>query len=461
MNINQPLYWHQGLFLQPQHFQLGDACKEQRLSRTVELTHPYPWGLISLKLNDAALVARQCLLDQLSVRFPDGTLAEYPGNAVLESRSLDPVKFSSSGHTLYLGLRRLMPGETNVQVFETLSDGSTAEVRFAVAADPELVADQLGDAPEARVRPMSYVLRLFWEDELEHLSTYELLAIARLELDGDRIRSAPRYVPACVNLAASPMLMQTLREIRDELVGRARQLSVFKQPGDARRGDVDASQVNYMMALSMLNRYAPQLTHLLETPQVSPWLLYGVLRQLVGELSLFSERCDMLGETPDGHSLVPAYRHEDAGQSIIALAQLIGQQLNEISVGSELLVRLQLQDGLFRGELPEAFFGPRHRYYLVARNGGDADALVENLPRDGKLGSEEAISRLINRALPGVELIYLQVPPQGLPRVSDALYFRLETLSDAWEALQRDRQAAFFLPDTPDDLMIELVVVRA
>ena len=55
----------------------------------------------------------------------------------------------------------------------------------------------------------------------------------------------------------------------------------------------------------------------------------------------------------------------------------------------------------------------------------------------------------------------LQVPPQGLPRVSDALYFRLETLSDAWEALQRDRQAAFFLPDTPDDLMIELVVVRA
>ena len=95
------------------------------------------------------------------------------------------------------------------------------------------------------------------------------------------------------------------------------------------------------------------------------------------------------------------------------------------------------------------------------RNGGDVDQLVESLPRDGKLGSDEAISRLINRALPGVELIYLQVPPQGLPRVSDALYFRLETLSDAWEALQRDRQAAFFLPDTPDNLMIELVVVRA
>ncbi len=368
-------------------------------------------------------------------------------------------RITGSGRTLYVGLRRLIPGESNVQVFESLADAGRAETRFAVAADPELIADRLGDAPEAHVRPLSYVLRLFWDNEREHLSNFELLPIARLELDGDRVRAAPRYVPACINLSASPMLMQTLREVRDELVGRARQLSVFKQP-DARRGEMDASQLNYMLALAVLNRYGPLLTHLLETPEVSPWVLYGTLRQLVGELSLFSERCDMLGETLDGHSLVPPYRHEDAGQAIIGLAQLIGQQLNEISVGSELLVRLQLQDGVYRGELPEAFFGPRHRYYLVARSAGDPDLLVDSLPRDGKLGAATALPALINRALPGIELIYLQVPPQGLPRVSDALYFRLETLSDAWEALQQERLAAFFLPAAPADLMIELVVVR-
>jgi type VI secretion system protein ImpJ len=461
MNNNQPLYWHQGLFLQPQHFQVSDACMEHRLARTTELTHPYPWGLISLKLNESALVARQCLLDQLSVRFADGTLAEFPGNALLESRSLDLSDFAGSGRTLYVGLRRLLPGESNAQVFETLADGASADARFAVAADPEIIADSLADAPEARVRRMSYVLRLFWEDELSHLSAYELLSIARLDLDGDRLRLAPRYVPACVNLAASPMMLQTLREIRDELVGRARQLAVFKQPGELRRGDIDGSQINYMMALAVLNRYGPLLTHLLETPQASPWLVYGALRQLVGELSLFSDRCDMLGETLDGHSLVPPYRHEEAGLAIAGLTKLIGQQLNEISVGSELLVRLQLQDGIFLGDLPEAFFGPRHRYYLVARNAGDPDELVESLPRDGKLGSAEAMPGLINRALPGVELIYLQVPPQGLPRIADALYFRLETLSDAWEAIQRERQVALFLPTFSAELMIELVVVRA
>ena len=460
MNIDQPLYWHQGLFLQPQHFQQNDARIENRLSRTTALIHPYPWGLISLKVNEAALVARQCLIEQLSVRFPEGTLAEYPGNAVLETRSLDSGDFVGGPRTLYVGLRRLLPGDDNAQVFESLSSGSKAEARFVVAADPEIVADRLGSSPEARVRAMSYVLRLFWEDELEHLSAYELLPIARLEQDGDRIRLAVRYVPPCVNLAASPILQQTLREIRDELVGRARQLAVFKQPGQGNRGDLDATQVNYLMALAVLNRYGPLLTHLMETPQVSPWQLYGVLRQLVGELSLFSNRCDMLGETPDGRSLVNTYRHEDAGISMAGMAVLISQQLNEISVSSELLVRLQRQDGLFQAELPEAFFGPRHRYFLIAHSESDPVLLAESLPRDGKLGSSNAMPELINRALPGVELIYLQVPPQGLPRLVNALYFRLETLSDGWDALQQDRQAAFFLPQIPDDLLVELVVVR-
>lgn len=460
MNIDQPLYWHQGLFLQPQHFQQNDARIEQRLARTTELVHPYPWGLISLRINEAALVARQCLIDQLSVRFPEGTLAEYPGNAVLEARSIELSEFGN-GRTLYVGLRRLLPGDANAQVFENLADAVRAEARFAVPADSEVVADRLGNSPEARLRPMSYVLRLFWEDELEHLSVYELLPIARLELDGDRARPGPRYVPPCVNLAASPILMQTLREVRDELVGRARQLEVYKQPGEARRGDVDGTQVNRLMALAVFNRYGPLLTHYLETPQLSPWHLYGTLRQLVGELSLFSDRCDMLGQSPDGRGLVPAYKHEEAGATIISLVSLVAQLLNEITVSSEFLVRLQLQDGLYQAELPEGFFGPRHRYFLMARSESDPATVAEMLALDGKLGAPSVIENLVNRALPGVELIYLQVPAQGLPRVAGALYFRLESLSDEWETIQHDRQAAFFMPQAIADLVIDLVVVRS
>ena len=45
--------------------------------------------------------------------------------------------------------------------------------------------------------------------------------------------------------------------------------------------------------------------------------------------------------------------------------------------------------------------------------------------------------------------------------MAGALYFRLESLSDEWEALQKERQAAFFLPQAVDDLVLDLVVVRS
>lgn len=461
MNIDQPLYWHQGLFLQPQHFQHNDARLEHRLTRAIALSNPYAWGLISFQLNDAALSARQCRFEQLSVRFPGGTLAEFPGNAILESRALTLGDFANDGRNIYIGLKRSAPGEPDAQVYENLNDARQADSRFAVLADPEVLEDRLGDGPEARVRPMYYVLRLFWEEEAEHLSAYELLSVGRLEQDGDRIRLTERYIPPCVCIGASPMLMQLLRDTRDEVVGRARQLEVYKQSGDARRGDFDASQMTNLLALSTLNSFGPQLTHLLETPQVSPWLVYGTLRQLIGALSLFSDRCDMLGQTSDGRSLVSAYHHEDSGLAIIQTAALIGRLLNEISIGSELLVRLSFIDGLYQAVMPEGFFGTRHRYYLVARGDREPASLVEMITLDGKLGAPDYIAELINRALPGVELIYMQVPPQGLPRRPGALYFRLETLSEAWEAIQQQKAVTLFLPGAPEDLLVELVVMHA
>ena len=140
---------------------------------------------------------------------------------------------------------------------------------------------------------------------------------------------------------------------------------------------------------------------------------------------------------------------------------MIGQLLNEISVGSELLVRLLPSDGLFQSSLPDAFLGPRHRYYLVVRSDGDPTRLAQQLELDAKLGAPQDMPDLINRALPGVELIYLQVPPQGMPRRPGALYYRLEPLSEAWETVCSTQAAALLMPNAPADMLVDLVVVRA
>jgi type VI secretion system protein ImpJ len=459
--LKQPLFWHQGLFLQPHHFQYQDAWTERLLARHVELTTPWCWGFGALDINETALAARQVVVDSMALRWPDGTLTEVPGNARIESRRFELADFSQGARTLYVGLRRHVEDQVNVQKYENLDDGAQADARFVVPADPQQVPDRYASGPPGRVTLMTYVLRLFWEEELGTLGDYDVMPLARLEQDGEVVRMVPRFVPPCLNLAASTALQHMLMELRDEVIGRARQLEVFKQPVANRSGE--DGQFGPVLALSVLNRYGPQITHLIEALQTHPWTVYGVLRQLCGELSTFSEYCDLLGETRDNQQLVAPYKHTDIGPGFMGVLDLIRRLLNEITIGPEMLVHFE-QDGasgnLHRADMPAAFFGPRHRYYLMARSGLDPKVLSETMALEAKLGTPDQIETLVTRSLPGIEIMPLQTLPLGMPRRAGSAYFRIESLSETWDAVVRDGRLSLFLPDSPSDLRLELIVIK-
>lgn len=458
MNIEQPLFWYQGMFLQPQHFRQNDVRLEHLMASTLSLIQPYGWGLISLQLSESSLTAYQCRFEQLSLRFPDGTLIHYPGNAVSETRPLNVSDFSKNGRVLYVGVKHSIPGESDVQVYDTDTENISINARYIVHSEPEILEDSQSNAPQATVRPLSYGLRLFWEDEIDNQTAYVLLPVCRFELEGDRFRTSELYIPPCVQIGASQSLMRLLENIRDELIGRARQLEVFS-PGRAAR-DADFVQMQNTFVLGILSRYIPLLSHFFETPQLSPRELYAVLIQLIGELSIFGDRCDMFGRSPVGQDTPINYRHEHTAAVFIRAASLIRQMLNDISIGPDLLIRLTLQENLYQATIPEKFFGNRHRYYLTVRTDSALSSLAEKLTCEGKLATPGTINDLINRAVPGVELLFMQTPPPGLPRRAAALYFRLETLCSAWEVIEQQKEIAFFLPDAPEDLQVELVVVH-
>lgn len=458
---NQPLFWHQGLFLQPHHFQYHDAWIAQTQARLLHLTSPWAWGLGALKIDEGALAARQLVVEEVAMRWRDGTLTEAPGNALIASLHFELADFASGARTVYLGLRRMEAEQANVQTYESLDDARQANARLVVPADPEIVPDRYTAGPEGRITLMTYVLRLFWDNELENLGSYELIPLARLEQDGDVIRLSPHFVPPCLNIAASTALQQMLHELRDDLIGRARQLEIFKQPMHNRAGD--EGQIGPMLALAMLNRYGPAIDCMLDTPQTHPRAIYDLLRQFAGELSTFSEYCNLLGETRDGQQLIAPYRHKDAGPVFKGLIDVVRRLLNEVTVGPEMLVHFE-QDGaspdMFRADMPADFFGPRHRYYLMARSAADPVELADKLGVDAKLGVSDQMEMLITRSLPGIELLPLKTLPLGLPRRSGAVYFRLESLSEAWDAVVRAGSLALFLPDAPNELRLELIVIK-
>ena len=142
---------------------------------------------------------------------------------------------------------------------------------------------------------------------------------------------------------------------------------------------------------------------------------------------------------------------------------LLMRLLNEITLGPEMFVRFERDSAvetLYQADLPPAFFGPRHRYYLMARSALEPAEISELLMLEGKLAPPDSIETTVSRALPGIELIPLQTLPLGMPRRSGAAYFRIESQSALWESVAGDGRLALFLPNPPAELRMELIVIK-
>lgn len=456
----RPIFWHQGLFLQPQHFQHLEKLRQSQQVALQALMTPYPWGVVQLELDEMALSVLQLRFIKLSVVLRDGSLISYPDNAVLESRTFafDQIQH---GAMVYVGLRREQLGQANVQVLPQIDAAAHYLQRYVATADPEEVEDSYGAGPVGQIGLMNYALRLFWGHEIEAASEYELIPLLRLEQEGDQVRRSYTYIPPVVNLQASSVLQQQLRQIRDEIVGRARQLEMFKPTSLAQSPEVDVHHASLLMALAILNRYGAELTHQLELAQSHPWSCYGLLRQLIGELSTFSDRYDLLGTTRDGQQMVTAYQHEELYAGLEAIHSVLRHLLNEIAAAPEMLVRFSLVDeeaGLYQAHLPEGFFGKRHRYHLLVY--GAEPALLAESMRDAKLAAPEVIESLVQHALNGVDMMALSEAPRGIPRRSSAQYYYIDPLSSAWGAIEEAHQAMIFVPQGSAQLHLELIVSK-
>lgn len=461
MNNKKPVFWHQGLFLQPQHLQLQDLHNDTKRSTIANVGLPYFWGVMKSEVSSGSLDVNLIEISDGEFLFKDGAHVSLGENARLVPRAFDDSMVRvDKALNVYIGIKKLSAHEPNVTVLETESDIKTVTTRFVTTTSWEEVRDIYGSAPDAQYRDLTFVVRLFWDDELEKLGDYELIHVDRLVRDGEKIHSALNFVPPTVALAGSSNLTRMLRDVRDEIVGRSKQLEEYKSPREMQKSEFDASYMTFLLALRSLNRYGPRLFHLIDNQLTHPWHVYGVLREIVGELSSFSDRHSMTGETSMGGDGLPSYDHGNIGRCVHASLILIRQLLNEITIGPELIVQL-LPDGDFlAAELPRRFVDAKNECYFVLRTEEDPESVVRSFQSEAKVASRQELPNLINRSLPGVEVTHLPLAPQGLPRRSFSLYFGLSKSNDQWSDVERSANIALYWANAPADVKIELVVLR-
>lgn len=461
MESLRPIFWGQGMFLQPQHFQQQDCYHEARLWHYLRLLYPFCWGVKSLAISETALRNFVFEVEHCELVTWDGTIIHYrggnlPSNARLERRSFEDA-LDPGGRPLgvYLGLKRLQWEENNVDSRgERGGDARGADTHRRFRIDELTTPDLFGsDGQPCSLKYLVHEAQILFEQEISQRQDHELIKL------GELLRSAgsqgavlsKQYIPPSLSVHSSPLLEGMLREIRDLLTAKGRELSEYKRQRGIQTNAIGSRDAFQLLMMQTLNRYIPLFHHYLQMEETHPCLLYALLRQLVGELSTFSETVSALGE-------LPSYRHDQLWECFNAAGELTKELLNELGEAPGYAVPLIFREKYFTADLEKVFFGGDKRYYLSVRADIPARDLVQRL-RAVKVSCREEMATLIEKALPGVRLDYLENPPDVLPQTRLCSYFKIEPQGLRWSKIAECQNIAVYCQLLPQGTQMQVVVI--
>ena len=459
MSKSQPIFWHHGMFLQPQHFQQSEDFVTSQIDFVKQNISPWLWGFTSLDVSSPAITAKRIEIHQAEFLFSDGTYAKLNDNAFIAPRSLEGIEVDpETPLTIYIAARKQSSFTDNVTKIADLNEAGKVKTRFFTLNDPSKVNDNYIHGDQALTQELTLKLELVLETEKDNFTEYTLIPCAQVALDGENLTLVNSYVPPCLNIKGSKQLHSQLKDLKDELTGRAIQL----KNGQAVLGNsaMDANAFRYKMSLQALSRFVPRLAHEVSTDQLHPWNIYGGLKELAGEISTFTSDINLLGETSNGEKLLPDYTHDNISKCFNSARQLINQLLNEISVGPQFMVEMLRQDQSFTTEIPKDFFEEKADFYLIINSKDEWDDYSQSFFTTAKLASKNTIDVLIDRSLPGIGLIHTPTAPSGLPKKDHAHYVRIDIHDDEWQAVHRQQSLVLHWDEAPAELQIELVILK-
>ena len=462
MNSSEkPILWHQGLFLQPQHFQQNDKFLKSLITPHNKYHTPFFWGCNKISVQDSSLTQRIIEIDNCELIFQDGTWVQYPGNAYIQSRSFEDISFDIEGDkplTVYIGIKKWDDYEKNVSSIEETDSLDAVGTRCVSYVEPESIKDVHEGGDTANIRKMSYIVKIFWDIEIDKFNDYLFMPILQLELDEEKINISKKFVAPCFLLSGSDVLMQILKDLRENMISRCRVFESYKLSQGFQSSDFDAHFIPHLLVLNSLNRSLPVLNHIIENSDFHPQEVYKNLRQIVGELSTFSNRINALGQLSDGTSLLPEYNHEQLFHCFNEIQLLIGELLKGISVAGESVFSMTREGDYFRARIPAEEFRDSYMYFLVLKSSDESEKIINDLHNLVKIGTKDNIGSMISRALPGVPVRHRLVPPPGMPKRAGLHYFRIDSKHHLFEEIKRAGDITLFWNNAPEDASIEIVI---
>jgi len=113
----------------------------------------------------------------------------------------------------------------------------------------------------------------------------------------------------------------------------------------------------------------------------------------------------------------------------------------------------------YEGEVTDTRCLGRSRWvFALQSNIGEAE-MISRTPKLVKISSGVSLADVVKRALPGLRLTHLPMPPSAISPKVESQYFGVSKTGTLWEQIMETRKVGVYVPGELPDPEIELLVV--
>lgn len=442
MTISNKVIWHEGLFLQPHHFQQHDRYIERLVSLKSEVLSKNLWGFKELSLDTELLPLGKINVQTAVGIFPDGTPFDIPHTDNPPQPFEIPTGMSNTTLYLALPLKQLGVAETgnlmDSQLYRNLPVPKTIPNGFANQSDT------------AEIEVASLACRILTEHD--DLSSYTCLPIARvLEARANhQITLDKSFLTTWVDAQQAPPLKKFIEEVHGLLITRANMLA-------GRLTDANyagTAEIADFMLLQMINRFEPIFHYLMNKQPLHPETLFVHLISLMGEMSTFTNNKRRPIEPP-------LYQHVNLYETFRPVIRELRQSLSTVLEQNATQVPLENREhGLWVGMISDKTLIQEYHFILAVYSDVPLEETRTKFANQIKIAPVEKIKTLVSRALPGVRVSPVAQAPRQMPYHANYVYFTIDVASPLWQELINSGGVAMHVTGQTPGLHLELWAIK-
>lgn len=445
MKFLSRVVWSEGMYLSPHHFQTQSRYFEDSMAFLSASLWREPWGLLHIELDPKAMRNGTASLLHASGIFPDGLPFELPNSDPPPPiRNLAEV-FPSTDAVLPLYLAVPARRDNGLDTDLAATNGS----RFSRMA--RIMRDETNGIDEREIDLGQKNIRLMTHAEL----TPDVLSIpiAQILRDGrGNFIADEEFIPPCLRVSASETLMLLVKRLLDAAGEKSATVSrSAKRTGKFEAGTAALDVANYWF-LHALHNAIPPLHHLTATRHAHPEDVFIELSRLAGALCTFSVESDPRN--------LPSYDHRNPGPGFRALDAHIRKHLEIVVPSNTVTLHFHpLEPYIQEADVVDERCLRRARWVFGIRSALGESELLRMTPRLVKVCSSKFVPELVKRALPGMALTHLPVPPTAIRAEADMQYFAVETTGPCWEHILQTRKVGVYIPGEISRPEFDLTVI--